>query len=391
MNKNLAVLTIAQAFAQGAVPIVILLGGIVGMRMAPSASLATLPVALTIVGTALTTIPAALLMSKIGRKKGFLFGAIYASLAGILAAYAVSIGEFYLFCFSTFLIGSHNAFIQQYRFAVTESVPTEKIGPSLSVLMLAGVVAAYIGPESAQRMKDILSWGEFSGSFMAISILMSITFCALLFYSNAEPETSESENSGRPLSEIIRQHKFILAVVAAAVGFGVMSFIMIATPVSMHQIDHISLDDTTWVIQSHIMAMYLPSLFSGILIAQFGAERVISAGITLLCLCLAVGYVEPMLMHYWWALVLLGIGWNFLFLGGTTLLTQTYKSSERYKVQALNDFMVFSLQATAALGSGFVLATWGWDMVILLSLPWLILLLAVLWFGGRAQPQTGEI
>ncbi len=383
MNKNLAVLTIAQAFAQAAVPIVILLGGIVGMRIAPSASLATLPVALTIVGTALTTIPAALLMSKVGRKKGFLFGAIYAGLAGALAAYAVSIGHFYLFCFSTFLIGSHNAFIQQYRFAVTESVPPNKIGPSLSILMLAGVFAAYIGPESAQQMKDVSSWGEFSGSFMAISVLMSITFCVLLFYSNTETQTSESERSGRPLSDIIRQRKFIVAVAAAAVGFGVMSFIMTATPVSMHRVDNISLDDTTWVIQSHIIAMYLPSLFSGLLIAQFGAEKIISVGIALLCLCLAVGYIEPMLIHYWWTLVLLGVGWNFLFLGGTTLLTQTYRSSERYKVQALNDFMVFSLQAIAALGSGFVLATWGWDMVILLSLPWLILLLAVLWFGRR--------
>lgn len=385
MNRNLAVLTVAQAFAQAAVPIVILLGGIVGMRIAPSASLATLPVALTIVGTALTTIPAALLMSKVGRKNGFLFGAIYAGIAGTLAAYAVSTGQFYLFCLSTFLIGSHNAFIQQYRFAVTESVPTDKIGPSLSILMLAGVVAAYIGPESAQRMKDMSSWGEFSGSFMAISVLMSITFCVLLFYSNTEADISESERNGRLLPEIIRQRKFILAVVAAAVGFGVMSFIMTATPVSMHQIDHINLDDTTWVIQSHIIAMYLPSLFSGILIAKFGAEKIISAGIALLCLCLAVGYVEPMLVHYWWALVLLGVGWNFLFLGGTTLLTQTYRSNERYKVQALNDFLVFSLQATAALGSGFVLAAWGWDMIILLSLPWLILLLATLWFGRRSM------
>ncbi|MBV1877765.1 MAG: MFS transporter [Pseudomonadales bacterium] len=377
--KPLVVLTLAQIFAQCAAPIVVLLGGIIGSKLAPSTDLATLPVALMIVGTAATAIPAALLMSKIGRQAGFIFGAAYASGAGLLGAYAISTQSFYLFCLATFLIGSHNAFIQQYRFAAAESVSAEKVGPALSILMLAGVGAAYIGPEVALRTQYSAHWGEFAGSFMALSLLMAVALFILLFYRGTSTKTEASTEPQRPLLEIIGNTRFILAVSASAVGFSVMSFIMTATPVSMHHGDQHSLEDTTWVIQSHIMAMFLPSLFSGLLIAKLGAEKVITAGIVILLGCIAIAYMDQQLMHYWWALVLLGIGWNFMFLGGTTLLTQTYRVAERFKVQAFNDFLVFTPQAMAALGSGLVLAKWGWTGVLGFSLPWLLCLVPVLW------------
>ena len=179
----------------------------------------------------------------------------------------------------------------------------------------------------------------------------------------------------------------MVAITAAVVAWSVMSLVMTATPVSMNHVDQFSIADTAWVIQSHIMAMFLPSLISGLLIGRFGALRIIIAGLTLMFASLTIAYLDRQLMHYWSALVLLGVGWNFLFLGGTTLLTQSYRSTERFKVQALNDFIVFTMQAIAALSSGFILMQFGWNWLIGLSLPWLLLLIPVL-FLTRIRPET---
>lgn len=378
MYRTLLVLTLAQSFAQTAAPIVVLLGGIVGTAIAPSPTLATLPVALMIVGTALTAIPAAVFMSHFGRKKGFLLGACGACAAGVLAAWSIVHQDFWTFCLATLLVGSNNAFIQQYRFAVAESVPTERVGPAISTLMLAGVVAAFLGPEVANKMHYALAWGEFTGSFLGLSALMLCAIACLAFYPDSVLQRTHVEAPQRRLSEIVVQPVFLNAVGAALVGYAVMSFMMTATPVSMHTVDHFSLGDTTLVIQSHIVGMYLPSLFSGLLVARFGATRVIAAGLGLLFLCVAIGSLDRALLHYWMALVLLGVGWNFLFVGGTTLLTRTYAPGERFKVQATNDFLVFSCQAISALGSGFVLATLGWSWIVGLCLPLLVLLVPLL-------------
>ena len=378
MSRTLPVLSIAQAFSQTAAPVIVLLGGIVGTRLAPSHDLATLPVAFMIIGTAITTIPAALLMSRIGRKNGFMLSALAASLAGVLAAYAISESNFWLFCASTMIIGGNNAFVQQYRFAVAEVAAPDQVGKSLSILMLAGVVAAWMGPAVAQNLHDKGPWGEFSGSFLGVSALMLVALISLSFYEN-KPMTSRAvEEQPRALISIVLQLMFLAAVGAAVVGYGVMSLVMTATPVSMHTIDHFSLEDTTWVIQSHIMAMFLPSLFSGFLIDKFGPVKIVFSGLVLMAACLVVGYIERHLMHYWVALVLLGVGWNFLFLGGTTLLTKTYTQAERFKVQAFNDFLIFSFQAMAALGSGYLLTQFGWNWVLGFSVPWLVALAILL-------------
>ncbi|MFT4676580.1 MAG: MFS family permease [Candidatus Azotimanducaceae bacterium] len=387
MYRTLIVLTAAQSFAQCCVPIIVLLGGIVGARLAPSPSLATLPIALMILGTAATTIPAALLMQKIGRKNVFLIAASYCAFAGSLGAYAISVDSFPLFCVATVLVGSHNAVMQQYRFAVSESVPQHKVANSISILMLAGVVAAYLGPEAAQSFRHASDYGDFAGSFFAITGFMSATIVCLFFYQNRTPSAADDVGEQRPLSVIVKQPVFLLAILAAAAGWGVMSLIMTATPLSMHSVDNFNMEDTTWVIQSHIMAMYLPSLFSGFLITRFGARTIVKAGLIILMLCLMVGWIDRHLVHYWGALVLLGIGWNFLFLGGTTLLTQTYQSAERFKTQALNDFLIFSLQGAASLSSGWILLSFGWDWLLALSTPFLIaLLLTLVWTRMSASP-----
>lgn len=381
MYRTLKVLTLAQAFAQTGAPIVVLLGGIIGASIAPTPGLATLPIAFMIIGTASTTIPAALFMARFGRKAGFMFAASYCFFAGLLGAFAISTGDFVLFCLTTFLVGSHNAFIQQYRFAVAESVPPDKLGRSLSILMLAGVAAAFMGPEAAQRLRSVSSLGDFAASFLGLSAFMLVTLVMLSFYKDSKLTEVSSDEPRRELSVIVLQPMFVLAICSAVVAWCVMSMLMTATPVSMHTIDHYSLEDTKWVIQSHIIAMFLPSLFSGFLVDRFGAINIVIAGLALLFACLFVAYLDRQLMHYWVALVLLGVGWNFLFLGGTTLLTQTYQPSERFKVQALNDFVVFSLQATAALGSGFILVQYGWHWLVGLSVPLLLLLVVVLFYA----------
>jgi len=384
MHRNLFVLFFAQAFAQCGPPIVVLLGGIIGVDLAPRIGLATLPVAMMIVGTAVTTIPAAMIMARFSRKTGFIWAAFICALAGLGAAWSISTQNFWLFCLSVFFIGANNAFVQQYRFAVVESVAANKVGTALSVLMLSGVIAAYMGPETAQRLQGALEWGKYSGSFAGLSGLMVVTLCILCFYRNTDPHSDISAPSQRPLLEIMRQPVFVLAVGAGIASYSVMSLIMTATPVSMHSFQHISIEDTTWVIQSHIMAMYLPSLFSGFIIQRIGSIGSIWIGLLLLTICILVGLFDQMVIHYWWSLVLLGVGWNFLFLGGTSLLTYSYSPEERFKVQAINDFAIFSCQALGALGSGVLLSFLGWDWLLAVSAFWIILLFPIIFWVNRS-------
>ncbi len=379
----------AQCFGQTAAPILVLLGGIIGTRIAPSPDLATLPLAFMIMGIASATIPASMLMANFGRKAGFVGGTCWAILASLLAAWSVQQSSFYLFCFASFLIGNYAAFLQQFRFAVAESVPVDEVPKSLSILMLAGIVAAILGPEVGRRFSVVEGLPEYVGSFLGLAALLTTSMLVLVvFYRNTTVVANKVEGEERPLSEILKQPALILAISSAVVGYTIMSLIMTATPVSMHEMDHHSLDDTTWVVQSHILAMYIPSLFSGFLIARFGVMRIIQVGFVLMMACVVVGWGNPELMHYFGSMVLLGIGWNFLFLGGTTLLTQSYRVSERFKVQALNDFMVFGWQAVGSLGAGVLLALLGWNGVMAFSIPWLVLLLPAMIIVMKRKPAT---
>jgi MFS family permease len=375
--RTLIVLLAAQCFGQTAAPILVLLGGLIGAQIAPSVNLMTLPLAFMIIGTAATTAPASMLMARVGRKIGFLFGSGLAVFASLLAALGVYQQSFTVFCLAAFLIGCYLAFLQQYRFAVAESVAPDQIPKSLSILMLAGIVAAIIGPEVARRFSSVEGLPDFVGSFLGLAVLMAMSFLVLLFFRDTEIKADTVEGVERPLGTVLRQPAVILAIASAVVGYTIMSLIMTATPVSMHELDHHSLDETTWVVQSHILAMYIPSLFSGFLIARFGVLRIIQSGFVLMSVCVIVGWGRPDLMHYFGSMVLLGVGWNFLFLGGTTLLTQSYRVSERFKVQATNDFLIFGLQAVGSLGAGLLLATLGWNGVLAFSLPWLMLLVPV--------------
>ncbi|MEC7379542.1 MAG: MFS transporter [Pseudomonadota bacterium] len=382
--RTLIVLLAAQCFGQTAAPVLVLLGGLVGTQIAPSANLATLPLAFMIIGTACTTAPASMLMARVGRKLGFLSASLLSIFASLLAAWAVHQQSFSFFCLAAFLIGSYIAFLQQYRFAVAESVAMEEVPKCLSILMLAGIVAALLGPEVALQYSSVDGLPDYVGSFIGLAVLMALAFLVLLVFFRDTPVRADSaQGEERPLGIILRQPVVILAIASAVVGYSIMSLIMTATPVSMHEMDHHSLDETTWVVQSHILAMYIPSFFSGFLVARFGVMRIIQSGFLLMLVCVVVGWGRPDLMHYFGTMVLLGVGWNFLFLGGTTLLTQSYRVSERFKVQAANDFMIFGLQAIGSLGAGVLLATMGWNGVLAFSLPWLLLLIPVAIYANK--------
>jgi len=382
--RTLFVLTLAQCFGQTTAPILVLLGGIVGAQIAPSIDWATLPIAIQIAGIASATIPASYLMSKVGRKTGFLVGTALAIFAALFAAWGVYKQSFAIFCIASFLIGNYIAFLQQFRFAVADSVPNQKIPICLSFLMLAGIVAAILGPEVGQRFSVIEGLPDYVGSFLGMAAMLTISFLILLtFYQNFTFEEQDQTSNVRPLGQIFRQPTLIIAIASAAIGYSVMSLVMTATPLSMHEMDHHSLSDTTRVIQSHILAMYVPSFFSGFLISWLGAKRIIQAGFALMVICILIGWGQPDLINYWGALVLLGVGWNFLFLGGTTLLTQSYRSSERFKVQAVNDFLVFGLQAIGSLSAGILLASIGWSGVMVFAVPMLLLFVPVIFYTSK--------
>lgn len=386
-KKNILALTIAQSFAMTSPAIIVLLGGIVGNTLAPEPALSTLPVTAMIIGGATFTVPAALIMKKTGRKSGFIFAAICAAFAGILAAYAINESLFNLFCIATFISGAHMAFIQQYRFAAAESVTLEKTGKAVSFLMSAGIVAAFIGPELADRLSIWPDLKPYTGSFLGMAALMLMAALSLFFYENTQHNhnNKNSNQTTRSVLLIIRQPLFILSLTASCAAFGVMSLIMTVTPISMHLSDHFSVTDTSRVIQAHIIAMYLPSLFSAFFISKFGYRNMMLIGVTAMLLCLILSLHDNSFMHYWLALVLLGIGWNFLFIAGTTALSYTHSTSEKFSAQAVNDGVVFSLQAIAALSSGAIMKFWGWQAIQWISFPLLLTLLILIFYQKSTQ------
>ncbi|PKG38830.1 MFS transporter [Psychromonas sp. Urea-02u-13] len=381
---NVWLLMCVGALAMSAASIVVFTGGIIGSALAPSETLATLPLALMIVGTALAVIPVTMLMQRFGRKRVFILGTCTSIVGSLVTCVAIMKSHFELFCFGTFLLGAGLAYVQQYRFAAMESVSPDQMASAAAKVLLGGLAAAIIGPELALLSKDMFAQ-PFAGAYLSLAGLYLLATTLLFLYrpNHIHSETQTSE--GRPLTTIIKQPVFWVALLAATVGYAVMSFIMTATPMSMHIHDGHSLADTKWVIQSHIMAMFIPSFFSGFLIRRYGVAKMMMTGVLAFVLCAVIALIDRSLLHYWIALILLGIGWNFLFVSGTSLLPQSYKDNERFKVQALNEFSVFSIQALASLSSGWVLYQFGWEILIYISLPMLLVVVMAIYYWQRGQ------
>ncbi len=377
--RNVYVLATAQAFSAAGMMTVFLLGGIIGSELAPRPELATLPVSLAIVGLAASAVPAALLMERIGRPAAFIASALFAGGAALVVAVAVVRSSFTLLCFATLALGINLAFQQQHRFAAAESVAPGRVSHAVSMVMIGTLVAAALGPQIALSLKELVPGHEYAGSFVGVALLCVAAALVLTRLEKGPAHAREiAIGEARPLASVLRQPAYVLAVAAAVVSYAVMSFIMTATPISMHVHDHHSDVDTAWVIQSHLLAMYGPSLFTGRLIGRIGVRAGMSIGLALMLACVAIDSAGRDLMHYWWGLVMLGVGWNLLFVAGTALLTTTYLAAERYRAQAVNEFAVFGTQALASLLAGPAIHLLGWRTLNLATLLPLVLFAAAL-------------
>jgi MFS family permease len=346
------------------------------------------PISLAIVATALTTIPASLLMRRIGRRPGFIVGASVGLIGGLVAAQAVIGANFLLFCMATLLLGSSMAFTQQYRFAAAESAPPERLSQAISYVLVGGLGAALVNPQLALAAKWLIPGTLYAGSFVAVSVLYAATIAVLSRLhvpAPSVPRPAAASDAPRPR---FATPQFRMAVFAGACAYAVMSFVMTAAPISMHHIDHHDVEATTWVVQSHVLSMYLPSLFTGHVIARFGERNVMMWGGALLATCAAVSLFGHQLMHYWLGLVTLGLGWNLLFVAGTTLLSRSVDPANRHRAQALNDFTVFGSQACASLLAGLAVQLLGWKALNLVTLP---LLAAMIFTASRLRSEAQPV
>lgn len=373
LPKNVWVLALSQALAMSAVPMMILVSGLLATEIAPSQKWATLPVALVIVGAATSTIWVAMTYKKLGRKTGGYIGLTIGLIASGIGYGAAMQGSFSLLLTCGYVLGISVAFGQQFRFAALESVSDPaNYGPALSLLMVGGLLAAFLGPEIGVFGKDLIASPHgFAGSYVLMGGTTCLAVLVFSFFKNPPTQAEEGAGEVRPLKKIIFTRTFIVAAVTAAIGYGVMSFIMTATPITMYELCGYTLVNTKQVLQGHIMAMYIPSLFGGWLIKRFGAAKMMGAGALLYACVVGLGLLGQELVHFWGALLVLGVGWNFLFVGGTTLLPRSYSAPERFKAQAANDFVVFGSQAIASLSAGWFLFSFGWNAILLGCLPFL--------------------
>jgi MFS family permease len=377
--RNLIVLVTCQMISATATISLVTLGGIIGTTLTSNKAFVTLPLSLMVVAVAATAIPATMLMRRIGRRFGFALAAVFAAIGMFIGVFALIHSSFTLFCTAAMMLGANGAFTQQYRYAAAESVAPEYVARAISFVLLGPIGGAFLGKELATRGQDWIEGIPYAGTMAALGVLFVLQ--AILLLALREPEVHEeheSRHSDRSLKEIIRQPVFFTAVFGGVVAYGIMTLIMTATPLSMHVNEGYSLEDTSSVIRAHVLAMYVPSLFAGFLIERLGVTRLMMAGTAGLLATSIIGLQGHALMHYWWALVLLGVGWNFLYVGGTTLLTYSYSMAERFRAQGVNEFLVFGMSASASLLAGTVMFYFGWTTLMLVPIPVLLAIAAAL-------------
>ncbi|EGI78210.1 major facilitator transporter [Hylemonella gracilis ATCC 19624] len=394
-RRNLGLLIAAQSLGAASAPIIISLGGIVGQMLASRPALATLPVSLYSLGLALSTLPAAFLMRRLGRRVAYVLGALLAVVSGGVAATGIVQGGFLLFCLGTALAGYYGANVQSYRFAAADTVAPPLRAQAISLIMIGGLVAAVIGPQAVIWTRDAWPDAPFAGSFAAQAVLALLALPLLIALripkgSEAADSAKGLEAEARSLGQIARSPRFIVALSAGVVSYGLMAFIMTAAPMAMVGCGH-TVGEAALGIQWHVLAMFAPSFFTGRLITRFGKTQVTAAGLLLIAASGVLALAGLELLHFWGALVLLGVGWNFGFIGATALLTEVYRqenAAERAKVQAFNDFLMFGVVAVASFGSGSLLGSAGWDVINALMLPLIAIVLALLAWGARVNREA---
>lgn len=362
---NIARLTIAQALAGANAVVVYATGSIVGNMLAPDKALATLPLSIFVVGMAACILPAGAIARRHGRRAAFLAGTGCGVLVGLLAALAVVLGSFWLFCLGTFFGGAYAAVVLSFRFAAADGVSPERRARALSFVMGGGVLAGVVGPQLVTHTMYLWPAHMFAATFIVQAAVAAASALVLLGVRLPMPGPAEAAG-GRPLALIARQPRFVTAVVCGAVSYLLMNFLMTAAPLAMHLCGH-SQEDANLGLQWHVIAMYAPSFFTGRLIMRFGAGRMVSAGLALTGISAAIGLMGLDVAHFWVTLVLLGLGWNFGFVGASALVLECHRPEERTKVQSLNDFIIFGIMAVGSFASGGLLAAYDWRTVLWVS------------------------
>jgi MFS family permease len=373
---NVIRLAIGQALAGANSTVVYATGAIVGDMLAPQKALATLPISIFVVGMAACILPSGMIARRYGRRAAFLAGTGCGVLVGLLAALAIILGSFWLFCLGTFFGGAYAAVVLSFRFAAADCVELERRPRALSIVMAGGVVAGVIGPQLVTATMNLWLPYVFAATFIAQAVVAALSAIVLIGVRLPMPTTAEIAG-GRPLSEIVQQPRFIVAVLCGAVSYMLMNFLMTAAPLAMRMCGH-SQEISNLGLQWHVIAMYAPSFFTGWLISHFGASRVVAVGMALTGASAVVGLAGIDVAHFWLTLILLGVGWNFAFVGASAMVLECHRPEEKARVQSLNDFIVFGTMAVGSFSSGGILTAYGWDTVLWVSLGPLVLPFAAL-------------
>ena len=381
--RNLSLLVAAQALGGASPPIIISLGGLVGQQLSSNPTATTLPVSIYQLGLALSTLPAAWLMQRLGRRWAYVLGAVLGVVSGIIAARGIAQSDFVTFCIGTALAGFYAACVQSYRFAAADAVGAPHLqAKAISRIMVGGLIAAIIGPQVVIWTRDALPATPFAGSFYSQAALAALALPILLLLRLPAPQKQAIVGTARPLKAIAATPQFIEAAAAGVVSYGLMAFLMTAAPMAMVGCGH-SVGEAALGIQWHVLAMFGPSFFTGRLIGRFGQRKITALGLVMIAASGLLALMGEGLSEFWGSLILLGVGWNFGFIGATAMLTACYTPAERTKVQALNDFLVFGTVAIASFGSGQLLHSVGWSGINIGMQPLVVIVLAIMVWQAR--------
>lgn len=390
-KKNIFLLATCQALFMTSTSAVFTTSALVGHMLAEDKSFATLPLAVQFAAGMVVTVPASLYMKRVGRQIGFITGTVIGMTGAVTATYAIFAHSLVLFCLGSALLGCFNGFSRYFRFAAADASNLEFRSRAVSLVLAGGVVAGFTGPNLARLTLDLFEADVFAGIFASLLAVHATIVIVLLFVDIPRPGAEERGHGGRPLWRIARQPICIVAILGATVGYVVMSFMMSVTPLAMTG-HHFDFADAAFVVQGHLLGMFVPAFFTGHLIARFGVLNVMLWGAALLAACVVVNVSGTTFLHFVTALVLVGIGWNFLFVGATMLLTESCTPAEKAKTQALNEFIVFGTVATGALTSGVVLHVLGWTAVNLAVAPLIVIVFAaILWLRLLSRKEMVRV
>jgi len=383
---NVGLLAACQAMLMTNNATLIAVNGLAGLALAPTAMLATLPVTCWVVGGGIATMQASKYMKKVGRRAGLIRGASVGIAGAAICAAAIWQASFWLLCFGALVWGTYNAFGQYYRFVAAEVAAPDFRATAVSLVLAGGLVGGIVGPTLSRYTID-LAGPKFAGAYLALIVFALATMAVLSRIRIPEPTAAEQAASGRPLSEIARQPKYIVAVMAGAISYGVMNFLMTSTPIAMGVCGH-PYGDAAFVISSHVIGMFAPSFVTGGLIRRLGTIPVMLAGAALNVVSIAIALAGVAVANFWWSLVLLGVGWNFLYIGATTLLTETYRPEERAKAQGANETAIFAMMAVSSLSSGMIVTNAGWEKVNYAAAPLIAVIILALSYLFLAMKKS---